>query len=265
MKMRLVLVALALFAGGALVHASELEKILSIPPQELVQQAAAAGDTRFMAIPECGAVVPDAEEFQFLPSPYQKGEPSKLDPACDYVYGAEGTARLKKLESYAKDFNMFMLEYVTKMGMLPVYPVDAEPYYEATAVEKTEIESRSKALLVNLLGSPSPELYGTRLWKTDQGIDSRLFIETKLSASDFARQFPVALWKEIPLPVDVLEPMHLPRRTPKSSMTCFVGKVGGLLSYVFWSEELGSFLLMVAFDGAQPSVPGDTPASPGDP
>jgi hypothetical protein len=46
------------------------------------------------------------------------------------------------------------------------------------------------------------------------------------------------------------ETMHLPRATPKSYMTAFVGKVGALPSYVFWSQELGSFALLVAFDRA---------------
>ena len=45
--------------------------------------------------------------------------------------------------------------------------------------------------------------------------------------------------------------MHLPRGTPKIYMTSFVGKVGALPSYVFWSQELGSFALLIAFDGAR--------------
>ena len=184
-------------------------------------------------------------------SPYARRKTTKLDPSCTYVYGPDGAARVKKLETYAAEFNKLMLDYVARMGMLSVYPDDARPYTQGTAAGEADIERRAKELLIALLASPSPELSGTRLWKTDEGEDYRLFIETKLSPAEFAKRFLASSWKEIPLSVEARETTHLPRGTPKSYMTSFVGKVGALPSYVFWSQELGSFALLVAFDGAR--------------
>lgn len=235
-----------------------IEEMLRTSPKERVERAVSIGDTRYMSTPRCSEM-PPMLAVDLLP----EGGDLAIDANCQVVYGREGLARLQKLGQYADEYNRLMLDYVTKNGLFTIYPRNAKRYESANESEKLDAANNAKRLVSQLFGDPLPSsinIDGQTLWKEsrfrvtlrpnerggNETLDSRLFVQLKVSKADFNVRFRRGEWREIPIPWEVIRPMHLPPGAPREYMSCFLGKVGTSPAYVFWSEYHESMMVVVA-------------------
>lgn len=136
------------------------------------------------------------------------------------------------------------------------YPVDAEavgmkPVMQPTQAQSEQFERKAWDAFGVILGKPLPDTIRsegpTTGWYSKSGKPGQLRAGFKLPRGEFYKRLPLMLWREIPIPKEYYEPMHLPRNAPKSYMTCNVGQVKGKPAYLFWSDYSEGGMLVLDY------------------
>ena len=122
---------------------------------------------------------------------------------------------------------------------------------EPTPDEAMKLQQDAMTGFVAVFGQPLPTQFrlerNTAGWFTDNGELRQVRASAKLPRGEFRARTDSKGWREVTIPGEYLEAMHLPPNVPKDYMTCYLGQVSGKPAYLFWSDYAETAMLVMDY------------------
>ena len=84
-------------------------------------------------------------------------------------------------------------------------------------------------------------------WYNNKGELKQVRVTAKLLRGEFQSRILSKNWREIAIPPEYLDAMHLPQNVLKDYMTCYLGRVHNKPAYLFWSKYEETVMLVFDF------------------